>query len=86
MSLRMDIGREERLEAKRRAVGNVIHKGLLRDSAEFVRKGQKKNRRGGRVSLFEWEIYLSLRIQLFFYMLNFECSFYGIPNHVLGYF
>lgn len=28
------------LEAKRRAVGNVIHKGLLRDSAEFVRKGQ----------------------------------------------
>lgn len=30
----------ERLEAKRRSVGNVIHKGLLRDSAEFVRKGQ----------------------------------------------
>ncbi len=29
----------ERLEAKRKAVGNVIHKGLLRDSAEFVRKG-----------------------------------------------
>lgn len=28
------------LEAKRRAVGNVIHKGLLRDAAEFVRKGQ----------------------------------------------
>lgn len=27
------------LEAKRRAVGNVIHKGLLRDAAEFVRKG-----------------------------------------------
>lgn len=29
-----------KLEAKRRSVGNVIHKGLLRDSAEFVRKGQ----------------------------------------------
>lgn len=28
------------LEAKRRAVGNMIHKGLLRDAAEFVRKGQ----------------------------------------------
>ncbi|MEB5725016.1 hypothetical protein [Raoultella ornithinolytica] len=28
------------LEAKRQAVGNVIHKGLLRDAAEFVRKGQ----------------------------------------------
>ena len=30
----------EYLEAKRRAVGNVIHKGLLRDAAKFVRKGQ----------------------------------------------
>lgn len=30
----------ERLEAKRRAVGNMIHKGVLRDAAEFVRKGQ----------------------------------------------
>lgn len=39
MSMRMDIGREERLEAKRRSVGNVIHKGLLRDAAEFVRNG-----------------------------------------------
>lgn len=29
----------ERLEAKRRSVGNVIHKGLLRDAAEFARKG-----------------------------------------------
>lgn len=28
------------LEAKRRAVGNVIHKGVLRDSAAMVRKGQ----------------------------------------------
>lgn len=28
------------LEAKRRAVGNVIHKGILRDSAAMVRKGQ----------------------------------------------
>lgn len=28
------------LEAKRKAVGNVIHKGVLRDAAEFVRKGQ----------------------------------------------
>lgn len=27
-------------EAKRKAVGNVIHKGLLRDAAEFVRKGR----------------------------------------------
>lgn len=30
----------DQLEAKRRSVGNVIHKGLLRDSAEFMRKGQ----------------------------------------------
>ncbi len=30
----------DQLEAKRKAVGNVIHKGLLRDAAEFVRKGQ----------------------------------------------
>lgn len=30
----------ERLEAKRRSVGNVIHKGLLRDAGEFARKGQ----------------------------------------------
>lgn len=30
----------ERLEAKRKAVGNMIHKGVLRDAAEFVRKGQ----------------------------------------------
>ncbi|HDS1113656.1 TPA: hypothetical protein QDZ58_000466 [Pluralibacter gergoviae] len=30
----------DRLEAKRRSVGNVIHKGFLRDSAEFVRKGR----------------------------------------------
>lgn len=28
------------LEAKRRAVGNVIHKGVLRDAATMVRKGQ----------------------------------------------
>lgn len=28
------------LEAKRRAVGNVIHKGILRDAAAMVRKGQ----------------------------------------------
>lgn len=28
------------LEAKRKAVGNVIHKGVLRDAAEFVRKGK----------------------------------------------
>ncbi|ECF6449746.1 hypothetical protein FN957_23530 [Salmonella enterica] len=28
------------LEAKRGSVGNVIHKGLLRDAAEFVRKGK----------------------------------------------
>ncbi|EDQ6409777.1 hypothetical protein YG28_002033 [Salmonella enterica subsp. enterica] len=30
----------ERLEEKRRAVGNVIHKGVLRDAATMVRKGQ----------------------------------------------
>ena len=30
----------ERLEAKRKFVGNMIHKGVLRDAAEFVRKGQ----------------------------------------------
>ncbi|MEB7555202.1 hypothetical protein NGC38_01380 [Kluyvera cryocrescens] len=30
----------DNLEAKRKAVGNVIHKGLLREAAEFVRKGQ----------------------------------------------
>ncbi|MGR7479696.1 hypothetical protein ACU60U_04245 [Klebsiella aerogenes] len=28
------------LEAKCRALGNVIHKGLLRDAAEMVRKGK----------------------------------------------
>lgn len=28
------------LEAKRKAVGNVIHKGMLRDAAEMVRKGK----------------------------------------------
>lgn len=28
------------LETKRKAVGNVIHKGLLRDAAEMVRKGK----------------------------------------------
>ncbi|MGL4725662.1 MAG: hypothetical protein ACRCWW_14350 [Scandinavium sp.] len=28
------------LEGKRKAVGNTIHKGLLRDAAEMVRKGQ----------------------------------------------
>ncbi|EBV7012699.1 hypothetical protein VV40_003770 [Salmonella enterica subsp. enterica serovar Pomona] len=28
------------LEAKRRAVGNVIHKGVLRDAAAMVRKEQ----------------------------------------------
>ncbi|EEI0752050.1 hypothetical protein G7N97_001346 [Salmonella enterica] len=28
------------LEAKRRAVENVIHKGVLRDAAAMVRKGQ----------------------------------------------
>ncbi|EIS7447680.1 hypothetical protein [Citrobacter sp. R-1.5.2] len=28
------------LEAKRRAVGNAIHKGVLRDAAALVRKGQ----------------------------------------------
>lgn len=28
------------LEAKRKSVGNVIHKGLLRDAAEMVRKGR----------------------------------------------
>ncbi|KYE87752.1 hypothetical protein [Salmonella enterica] len=28
------------LEAKRRAVGNVIHKGVLWDAAAMVRKGQ----------------------------------------------
>ena len=30
----------ERLENKRKSVGNTIHKGILRDAAEFVRKGQ----------------------------------------------
>lgn len=30
----------DKLEAKRRSVGNVIHKGLLRDAAEFARKGK----------------------------------------------
>lgn len=30
----------ERLEAKRKSVGNMIHKGVLRDAAEFVRKGR----------------------------------------------
>lgn len=31
------------LEAKRRAVGNVIHKGVLRDAAAMVRKRAIKN-------------------------------------------
>ncbi len=30
----------ERLEDKRKSVGNTIHKGILRDAAEFVRKGR----------------------------------------------
>lgn len=30
----------DRLEAKRRTVGNVIHIGVLRDAAAMVRKGQ----------------------------------------------
>lgn len=30
----------DRLEAKRRTVGNVIHKRVLRDAAAMVRKGQ----------------------------------------------
>jgi hypothetical protein len=30
----------ERLEDKRKSVGNTVHKGILRDAAEFVRKGQ----------------------------------------------
>ncbi|EDV9436488.1 hypothetical protein YY29_003623 [Salmonella enterica subsp. enterica] len=30
----------ERLEEKRRRVGNVIHKGILRDAAAMVMKGQ----------------------------------------------
>ena len=29
------------LDGKRKAVGNVIHKGMLRDAAEIVRKGSK---------------------------------------------
>ncbi|WP_324723804.1 hypothetical protein [Lelliottia sp. JS-SCA-14] len=28
------------LQGKRKAVGNVIHKGMLRDAAEMVRKGK----------------------------------------------
>ncbi|MGY2800308.1 hypothetical protein ACVWV0_004584 [Ewingella americana] len=30
----------ERLEDKRKSVGNTIHKGILRDAAEFVREGR----------------------------------------------
>ena len=30
----------ERLEDKRKSVGNTIHKEILRDAAEFVRKGK----------------------------------------------
>lgn len=30
----------ERMETKRKAVSNMIHKGVLRDAAEFVRKGK----------------------------------------------
>ncbi|MGP9420188.1 hypothetical protein ACT3RT_14495 [Ewingella sp. AOP9-I1-14] len=30
----------ERLEDKRKSVGNTAHKGILRDAAEFVRKGR----------------------------------------------
>ncbi len=39
------------LELKRRTVGNTIHKGILRDAAAFVRRGDRtqKTRRSGRV-------------------------------------
>jgi hypothetical protein len=30
----------ERLEDKRKSVGNTIHKGILRDAAEYVREGR----------------------------------------------
>jgi len=30
----------ERLEDKRTSVGNTVHKGILRDAAEFLRKGR----------------------------------------------
>lgn len=53
--------------------------------AEELKGEGRKNRRSGRMHLLEWEVYLSLWIQLFFYMLNFECGFYSITNHVLGY-
>lgn len=39
---RIEINRDnivEYLESKRKVVGNVIHKGILRDSALMVRKG-----------------------------------------------
>lgn len=39
------------LEGKRKAVGNVVHKGMLRDAAEMVRKGKMKTRRGCRERL-----------------------------------
>ncbi|HDT6083940.1 TPA: hypothetical protein QHB98_003523 [Citrobacter braakii] len=35
----------ERLEAKRKSVGNMIHKGVLRDAAEMVRKVSSVRRR-----------------------------------------
>lgn len=43
MSMRMDIGREERLEAKRRSVGNVIHKGAAAGCGEVREEGAIKN-------------------------------------------
>lgn len=30
----------ERLEDKRKSAGNTVHKGILRDAAEYVRKGR----------------------------------------------
>lgn len=39
----------DELERQRRAIGNVIGKGVNRDAAELVRKGQKKTRLDGRV-------------------------------------
>lgn len=81
------------LEGKRKAVGNVMHKGLLRDAAEMVRKGGEraiKTRLGGRVG---WVI---LYVSGVFWQHLLECFhthvyplafyrwlflFYGLPTN-----
>lgn len=49
----------DKLEAKRRSVGNVIHNGLLRDAAEFARRGIKNPARwpGGFIRMGDLSVF-----------------------------